>query len=811
MMVTVWFAFPRILRDLRIGAFIALMKLPNSLKREDQMKMHCRLGEINLFQSQLRAFEQQGKGAFAGALAVLCCLLIGPGSAQAAPVYGDVHGVTVNALGAPVPGAQVLIHSMEDNTDRSIVSDHDGTFMLYNLRPGRYQLRATKGGLASSSATTVDLAARQDLRVDVTLVAASGPVPAPDRNLTADSHAPASAGNLSDPPLTEREKLLLERLDRLEKRLEEIEARQASRAAPPAAPAQPAVVASPAKASAVTVAAAQSAPATSPGAGAASTPSAPVTNAGAGAASGAAPAKPVLVASLGGTAGMNPPQPNPEIASISTKPTLPVVSTATGSPAVAPPETAPAAVDPKKKIDPFSDWDWTWLNGNPRTKDIYWDSKFFTPEIRSDVTATWDNHHPADHTMGGSSELFRAGEIQLEQLGIGGDFHWDNVRARFMTQFGAYSTATIRNDGSYSNGAWDLADANRYLSEAYGGYHFNWLNGVNVDVGIFMSYIGLFSYYNFDNWAYQPSYVSSNTPWFFQGIRVQIFPTSHLKLEPWYINGWQSYASANNRPGFGGQIKWTPTPWFNFISNNYGVGHDDLFAPARTRLHTDNSQEVLYYSRPKSPYLSKMAVSFTEDLGCEFGNGVSCHGNTKNGPKQSFIGYMIYNRLWFDRDQFAVTLGGGQINNPGRYLVLLPPINGMTAASAAVNSPYFTENPGDPFKAWDSSFTFDWMPKQYITFRIEPDYRHASVPYWTGRGGITPPSQLGGSVLTPNGNPTAYACQSGAAAYDPTTNSAMPLAQAQTFCSINNGNGGVWFPDLRKNEFLIDFDIMVKF
>ena len=31
------------------------------------------------------------------------------------------------------------------------------------------------------------------------------------------------------------------------------------------------------------------------------------------------------------------------------------------------------------KIEPFSDADWTWLNGNPRTKEIFWDSKFFTP------------------------------------------------------------------------------------------------------------------------------------------------------------------------------------------------------------------------------------------------------------------------------------------------------------------------------------------------------------------------------------------------------------------------------------------------
>ena len=75
------------------------------------------------------------------------------------------------------------------------------------------------------------------------------------------------------------------------------------------------------------------------------------------------------------------------------------------------------------------------------------------------------------------------------------------------------------------------------------------MHGINFDAGIFMSYVGLFSYYNFDNWAYQPSYVSSNTPWFFEGIRIQIFPTEHLKIEPWFINGWQSYGSSNSRKG----------------------------------------------------------------------------------------------------------------------------------------------------------------------------------------------------------------------------------------------------------------------
>jgi hypothetical protein len=81
-----------------------------------------------------------------------------------------------------------------------------------------------------------------------------------------------------------------------------------------------------------------------------------------------------------------------------------------------------------------------------------------------------------------------------------------------------------RNDGSPNRGQWDLADAYKYISEGWGGYHWDVNHGLNVDAGIFVSYIGLFSYYNFDNWTYQPSFVSSNTPWFFNGLRIQYSP-----------------------------------------------------------------------------------------------------------------------------------------------------------------------------------------------------------------------------------------------------------------------------------------------
>lgn len=514
------------------------------------------------------------------------------------------------------------------------------------------------------------------------------------------------------PGLTERERWLLERVEQLEKRVAELESRS-----------QPVASAT------VEPVAAQPAPAE------------------------------VSLASVAPTSGSN------------SEPATASPAAASASPAV-----SQEAASKPKKAEPFAFADFTWLNGSPRTKEPALDTKFFTPEIRADVAYIYDFNHPKDDTIGGSSEVFRSNEVNLTQLGVGGDFHYDNVRARFLTQFGLYSQTQPRNDTSTSRGQWSLDNAYRYLAEVNGGYHFDVLHGINVDAGIFNSYIGLFSFYNFDNWAYQPSYVSSNTPWFFTGVRVQIFPTEKLKIEPWFINGWQSYGRFNHRPGVGAQILWRPNGWFSFHGNQYALGADTLGTPGRIRYHTDDSIQIKYYDQPDS-FLSKMAFSLTGDAGCEHGGGVSCYGNSKKGPKQSFLGFMLYNRFWFDRDKYALTLGGGRINNPGRYLVLLPPINGATASSG---TPYFTENPGDPFKAWDASGTFDYMPSQYITFRWEFDHRAANVPYFSGPGGITPTNC-----------PTA--------------------SLVENICGSPGAFVPGFTPDLKKIENRIDLSILVKF
>ncbi|MGA3081798.1 MAG: outer membrane beta-barrel protein, partial [Terracidiphilus sp.] len=448
----------------------------------------------------------------------------------------------------------------------------------------------------------------------------------------------------------------------------------------------------------------------------------------------------------------------------------------------------------------------------------------------ANYSVSWN--HPEDDSLGGSTETFRSDEWQLEQVSVGGDIRIDNVRGRILTMDGLFATTTVRNDASPNRGQWDLGGAYKYISEGWGGYHWDVGHGLNVDAGIFVSYIGLFSYYNFDNWTYQPSYVSSNTPWFFNGLRIQYFPTSKLKIEPWIINGWQSYARYNGHGGLGGQILWRPTSKLDVVWNDYGMGEDDAGYPGRSRIHADYSVQYKAYDRP-AKFLDKIAYTVTGDLGCEYGGGpasfatpdgafgphgysplkgttdtynggVNCTANKNGRPKQAFLGWMAYNRFFFKKDLFAVTLGGGEMNNPGRYLTLLPPINGATGISG---SPYYTENAGDRAEMKDGTITFDYMPSQFITFRLESGYRYSDTPYWSGRGGITPP---GGN----NGSPAQYACASGAPSGFGYGTAGLAAAEAACFA---NGSGtgadtsAIWWPDLRTNQTTSTFAIMVRF
>jgi opacity protein-like surface antigen len=400
---------------------------------------------------------------------------------------------------------------------------------------------------------------------------------------------------------------------------------------------------------------------------------------------------------------------------------------------------------------PFDGIETNWQNGSDRRDSTTFHGKYFVPSVMVDINYTHSFNSPNDNTVVGSTALARNNEVQLSQLSLGGDFYYENARAKVMLQFGTRSIVVPRNDLSPYKGQYQLANVYRYLSEAYIGYHFNKWYGINVDAGLFMSYIGLNSYYQVENWEYQASYTSDNTPWFFNGVRIQIFPSKTLKIEPWIINGWQSYGKFNSMPGFGANITWNPNSNFKLLTNDY-YGTDAAGLPNRKRFHSDNSLLVRYYNKPQSKGISKMAFSLTGDLGFEKGGGVNgFKSDSSKGPAQYFLSSMIYNRIWFAKNKFAWTVGGGVMTNPGRYLVLYP--TGQASPLPDPNNPTQTEgkypfsaNPGDQFKGWDCSTNFDWMPNQSFLFRVEYVHRHSSVPYFAGAGGVTSPN---GYTTTP--------------------------------------------------------------
>jgi len=674
--------------------------------------------------------------------------------AAAVPAFGQSRSAAVigtaseAANGRSVADARIVLHNVSTGVDSAAVSGLDGTFSIENLHSGQYEVTASKDGFAKTSAS-VEVGSAGTYRVDLHLVAA--PARADVANASSSNDA------------------LIRELEAMKTRIEELEAQLKSRQ-------EAAFEGGAEKAPRTLLATVVNDPA-----------AIPIQRNTLG-----RPADKILIASNPGASPSGPPgnAPGPQ----ASKGTLAPPPTQVAPPEHVIPEAmqAPESTTGVDNFTPFAFGDFTWLNGSPRNKDTVLDTKFFTPEVRFDAHFMTDFNQPIDHTIAGATESFRSGEVQVEQASVGGDFHWQNVRGRILFMQGLFATTTPRNDASAAVGQWDLRNAYRYVSEAYGGYHFNVNHGLNVDAGIFVSYIGLFSYYNFDNWTYQPSYVSSNTPWFFNGVRVQWFPTNKLKIEPWFINGWQSYARFNGHQGLGGQLLWMPREWFKLVANQYGYGQDNLGLPKTERIHTDDSIELRYYNRPESTSLSKMAFSLTADAGCQYGGGITCTGAPSHN-KSAFVGWMLYDRLWFHKDEYAITLGGGEMSNWGRYLTLLPPIDGADAISG---SPYFTENAGQRAHMWDSTVTFHWMPRQYITWWLEAGYRHSDVPYFAGRGGITPP---GGN----NGAPQDYTCMSGASAG---TNN---LGAAQAACG--GGLGSVWFPDLRRSEAKVSIGVMVKF
>lgn len=423
---------------------------------------------------------------------------------------------------------------------------------------------------------------------------------------------------------------------------------------------------------------------------------------------------------------------------------------------------------------PFDGMDLSWINGQSRVKNpplVLTDKKtgetLLNGSIYVDTYYNYNFANPIDNTQTISSSIGRHNEFQVNLASIGLETNYKNIIGRLNLQYGAMQHIVQELDGSINRGRNTGTGNLKFIREIAAGYHFNKWYGINIEAGIFMSYIGLESYMLQDNWSYQRSMPCDFTPFYFQGARIQMFPSKKLKQEVWILNGWQTYNSFSKSPGLGSSTYWRPNENLQLVMNYY-LGRDTQNPDTlgnqsnRMRFHTDNSIVARYFKNSNSKGISQCALSMNNHYGFQKGMDT---GDTITSKQHFMYGTSIANRIWFNKNKVALTLRGDYLANGGTYLAFSP--------SPVTPSAYTDGFASDPYKALEilqGTATLDLMPNDYVTFRFEYGYRQANLPYFAGRRGTTSPS---GWI---NG---------------PTT-------------------GSVWRPDLQKTENRLTFAVNIR-
>ena len=452
---------------------------------------------------------------------------------------------------------------------------------------------------------------------------------------------------------------------------------------------------------------------------------------------------------------------------------------AAGTPVLAQTTETATAQNPATKADtatakvPFDGMDLSWVNGQNRQQNFPLQFKDKDGETVLTATSFLDAYYnynfarPLDHTQTISAVTGRANEFSVALASIGIESNYKNIIGRLWLQTGSMLNVIQETDGSVlrgrntgtTTGASGLntntgitTNNLKYIREAAAGYHFNVAYGLNLEMGIFMSYIGLESYVTQENWSYQRSLVCDFTPFYFQGARAQFYPSKKFKTELWVMNGWQTYNTFNNRPAFGNSNYYRPNENLQLVANFY-YGNDsrpttDTLARGRAsyphvqRFHHDNSIVARYYHKDKKGPLrgiTQAAFSLNTHLG--FQSGTDQFGNDVKMKDNYMLGSSFANRIWFAKNKMALTTRMGFVNNPSRYLSFTPAVLGGDGTNA------FTRTDPKNLRAKEITATFDIMPSDFVTFRVEYLHRSANVPYFAGSGGTTSPSGYADQVI----------------------------------------------------------------
>jgi hypothetical protein len=364
------------------------------------------------------------------------------------------------------------------------------------------------------------------------------------------------------------------------------------------------------------------------------------------------------------------------------------------------------------------------LGMGPLTWSLYVDTYF-----------AWQTWQPADHTIFPTTTAPRHDEISLNLAHLGVDLTGlDGPTGRLYIQYGSSVETIAGQDTTTTRGFFLTNRLLQYVQQAAAGWHFHWLHGVNVELGIFPSYVGLESYLPEENWAYTHAFVSDATPYYFFGFRSQIFPTSRQKLELWVVNGWQTFGQWHEGRAGGYLYNWKPNEWLSLVNSAY-LGQEAQTDPDALRFFTDNNVQLRYYHDKDARFLRSLAFSLVGDFGWE---------HRSNAPSGAMGGASVAHR-WEFTDKWKATVRGDFMIDETQAISPKFPVGAAY--------PW----PGtNPFSGIGATTTVDFWPSPWLLTRLEYAHRWANQPLFSGPGGITgpggqlPQSAAVGAAFTPD-------------------------------------------------------------
>ncbi len=84
---------------------------------------------------------------------------------------GRIHGIAESPYGIPIPGTQIHLHSVNTGIDRTTYATGNGSFEIADLKPGTYELAASRAGFADSPISLVQVAMQQTVDLHLMLQA----------------------------------------------------------------------------------------------------------------------------------------------------------------------------------------------------------------------------------------------------------------------------------------------------------------------------------------------------------------------------------------------------------------------------------------------------------------------------------------------------------------------------------------------------------------------------------------------------------------------------------------------------------------